>query len=62
MRLSQAKREELVGLVVEQILEDAKNQDVDGIFALLLSTPKESLLGFLPETTNEYFLSNAKKV
>jgi hypothetical protein len=39
----------LVERVVEQIKEDIKNGDVTALEELLSFTPKENLIGYLPE-------------
>lgn len=54
MRLTAQRRAELIGSVIEQILEDVRNGDVDGIYALLMDCPKEPMLGFLPAETLDY--------
>ena len=55
MRLSKTRKEELIALVLEQIEADIQNGETDAIFALLQGTKRESLLGFLPNITLEYF-------
>lgn len=54
MRFTKSKREEVVGLVLEQMLEDISNQDTDAIYALLLDCPSQALVAFLPQLSRQY--------
>lgn len=41
--------EELVNAVIQQIKDDISKEDETSLFELLMSTPRENLIYFLPE-------------
>lgn len=56
MRLTRNLREQLVALVMEQLQEDLRSNEFDSVYALLLSSPRDALVGFLPDSTKEYWV------
>lgn len=57
MRLNRRQRDELVGLVLEQVEQDLVDGNTDAVFALLLAAPARCLHQFLPKPTQEYYSS-----
>jgi len=49
-----SKQEIIIGEVIQQIKTDISDGQSDALYALLMSVSTNQLLGFLPESTQQY--------